>query len=61
MLKQQKLSEKRAGSVKNYIEIKGIEDYRLDAIGYGETNPAHSNMTEPGREKNRRVDIIPVY
>lgn len=55
----QKLSEKRAESIRQYlIEKFGIESARLRAAGYGETNPIAANDTEDGRQKNRRVEAF---
>ncbi len=53
----QRLSERRAYSVRNYLIDQGVEAYRMRAIGYGETRPIASNDTEYGRAKNRRVEI----
>jgi outer membrane protein OmpA-like peptidoglycan-associated protein len=52
------LSERRADSVRRYLVNRGIEPERLTAVGYGETAPVASNGTEPGRRKNRRVDVL---
>ena len=52
----QKLSEKRAVSVKNEIVKQGISSERLEAKGYGEEKPIASNKTRQGRQKNRRVE-----
>jgi OmpA-OmpF porin, OOP family len=57
----QRLSERRAMSVKEYFVIKGIESHRMNAMGYGESRPVASNDTEAGRTKNRRVQLTPVY
>jgi OOP family OmpA-OmpF porin len=57
----QRLSERRALSVKEYFVIKGIESHRMNAMGYGESRPVASNETEAGRAKNRRVQLTPVY
>ena len=57
----QRLSEKRAVSVKEYFVIKGIESHRMNAMGYGESRPVASNETEAGMAKNRRVQLTPVY
>lgn len=55
----QKLSEKRANSVRQYIIDKfGIDGSRLTAAGYGESKPVASNDTEEGRQKNRRVEAV---
>jgi outer membrane protein OmpA-like peptidoglycan-associated protein len=54
----QKLSQERADSVKQYmINAMLIASYRIIATGYGETRPIANNETELGREKNRRIDI----
>lgn len=52
-----KLSQQRADSVVNYFVDNGIDVSRLTAVGYGETQPAFSNQTEAGRERNRRVEL----
>ena len=55
----QKLSEKRANSVRQYIIDKfGIDGSRLTAVGYGEDRPIASNNTEEGKQKNRRVEAV---
>lgn len=54
----QKLSEKRAEAVKQYITKKGIDKSRLTSNGYGETNPVATNSTTKGRQLNRRVEFI---
>ncbi len=53
----QKLSERRAQSVATYLEQGGVESGRINAVGYGETNPVASNDTDAGRSQNRRVEI----
>ena len=59
----QKLSERRANAVKNYLESNGVTASRLDAVGKGESDPVVPN-TKPdgkdnpeGRAKNRRVEL----
>ncbi len=55
----QKLSERRANSVRQYlISNFGIKASRLTAIGYGETKPIATNDTDEGRQRNRRVDAV---
>jgi len=55
----QKLSERRAQTTKDYLVEKGIiEESRVKAIGYGETEPIASNSTIEGRQENRREEIL---
>ena len=51
------LSEKRAQRVKDYLVSKGIDPSRLEAKGYGLTQPVASNATVEGRAQNRRVEL----
>ncbi|MDY7229133.1 Ig-like domain-containing protein [Hyalangium rubrum] len=52
------LSQRRAGSVLKYlVEQANIDPERLEAVGYGETQPVDTNKTEQGRENNRRVQF----
>jgi OOP family OmpA-OmpF porin len=52
------LSRRRAVSVQNYLERKGVGGARLDPRGMGEASPVASNETEDGRTRNRRVELI---
>jgi outer membrane protein OmpA-like peptidoglycan-associated protein len=55
----QRLSERRAEAVKNYLVKAGVcEETKTMAIGYGESRPVAPNTTEEGRAKNRRVEIL---
>jgi outer membrane protein, adhesin transport system len=56
----QRLSERRAWSVANFLMDKGIDKTRVKAKGYGETKPIADNATDAGRAKNRRVELNPV-
>lgn len=51
------LSRKRADAVKNYFVNRGVEEYNINAVGYGETKPIASNKSKSGMAKNRRVEI----
>ena len=53
----QKLSVRRAESVKAYLVSKGIEPNRIYTEGKGEKQPVADNKTREGRSKNRRVEI----
>ncbi|WP_298478600.1 OmpA family protein [uncultured Maribacter sp.] len=53
----QKLSDSRANSVRDFLIDKGIASDRLTAIGYGEDKPIATNNTRAGRKSNRRVEI----
>ncbi|MBK5275695.1 MAG: outer membrane beta-barrel domain-containing protein [Desulfuromonadales bacterium] len=52
-----KLSQRRAASVKKYLEEKfNIAPERLTTEGYGESKPIASNKTKAGRQLNRRIE-----
>ncbi|RZK04239.1 MAG: OmpA family protein [Flavobacterium sp.] len=53
----QKLSEDRAGAVKNYLIENGIATDRLTSSGYGESKPIDTNKTAKGKANNRRVEV----
>ena len=56
----QSLSERRAGSVTQYLAGRGILSQRLITIGMGELRPVADNTTPDGRQANRRVEITMV-
>jgi OOP family OmpA-OmpF porin len=52
----QKLSERRAKSVRQYlVDNFGISPDRIESVGYGESQPIADNKTDEGRQRNRRV------
>ena len=53
----QKLSVRRADSVKNFLVEKGVEKNRIYTEGKGSTQPVADNKTREGRAKNRRVEV----
>lgn len=54
----QTLSEKRAGSVRDYLVVQGLTTDSITATGFGKNDPIADNTTAAGRQKNRRVEII---
>jgi outer membrane protein OmpA-like peptidoglycan-associated protein len=55
----QKLSESRAASVKQWlVEREQIPAARMTTQGFGKTKPIVSNDTDAGRQKNRRVEVV---
>jgi outer membrane protein OmpA-like peptidoglycan-associated protein len=53
------LSRKRAEAVRQHlIRVEGIPATQIEAQGVGYLSPRASNLTEDGREKNRRVEVI---
>lgn len=53
----QKLSERRAASVVNFLEGKGVSASLLTSEGKGESEPVADNATSAGRAQNRRVEL----
>jgi outer membrane protein OmpA-like peptidoglycan-associated protein len=53
----QKLSQRRANSVRDWLVREGIDPSRITAVGYGESNPIAPNDTPEGRLKNRRIEF----
>lgn len=54
----QKLSEQRAATVRDYLVSNGLPIDKVTARGFGKTRPVASNDTNDGRQKNRRVELI---
>lgn len=53
--KNERLSQRRAESVRQFLVGEGVDATRLTAKGYGEAKPVDSNETNEGRARNRRV------
>lgn len=51
------LSERRAASVKSYLESRGVPSSILKSVGFGLSLPITTNATEEGRARNRRVEL----
>jgi len=56
----QALSERRAGSVSQFLQSQKINSQRLLTVGMGESMPVADNTTNSGRQSNRRVEITMV-
>ena len=54
----QKLSEKRADTVRAYLIQQGLAETSVTSRGFGETTPVADNSTAQGRQQNRRVEIV---
>jgi outer membrane protein OmpA-like peptidoglycan-associated protein len=54
----QKLSENRAGSVRDYLVHEGVSANSVTAQGYGNSSPVASNTNAAGRQQNRRVELL---
>jgi len=54
----QKLSENRAGSVRDYLVGQGVTSNSVGATGYGNSQPVASNDNASGRQENRRVELV---
>ena len=54
----QKLSEQRADSVRDFLVQQSVADANITAQGYGKTHPIADNSTNSGRAQNRRVELV---
>ena len=54
----QRLSERRAGSVQAFLNSQGIGNAIVGTAGFGESRPVASNGTPEGRQQNRRVELV---
>jgi OmpA-OmpF porin, OOP family len=55
----EKLSLERANAVRAYILASmGLPNNKVKAIGFGEAKPIASNDSNPGRQQNRRIDVV---
>jgi outer membrane protein OmpA-like peptidoglycan-associated protein len=55
--RNQKLSDRRAQAVADFLARNGVDAKRLTTVGYGATRPLADNDTEVGRAKNRRIEF----
>lgn len=56
----QSLSERRAGSVTQFLQSQGVDGQRIISVGLGESYPVADNGSTDGRQANRRVEITMV-
>ncbi|MBK5294868.1 MAG: OmpA family protein [Acidobacteriia bacterium] len=54
----QGLSERRAQSVRDYMNSQGVKLDSITAQGFGESRPVADNYAAAGRQQNRRVEIV---
>jgi len=54
----QKLSEQRAGSVRDFLVQQGDSMNSVTAAGFGKNDPIADNSTASGRAQNRRVELV---
>jgi outer membrane protein OmpA-like peptidoglycan-associated protein len=54
----QKLSENRASSVRDYLVQQGVGSESVSAKGFGNSSPVASNDLAAGRQQNRRVELV---
>ncbi len=55
--RNQRLSDRRAREVADFLSRNGVVRNRLTTIGYGASRPIADNITEDGRAKNRRIEF----
>jgi outer membrane protein OmpA-like peptidoglycan-associated protein len=54
----QKLSENRADTTRDFLEKQGVAASNISAMGYGKADPVADNSTAAGRAQNRRVNLV---
>lgn len=54
----QRLSERRAAAVRDYLVSRGVPAARITTTGLGETAPIATNDAPAGRQQNRRVELV---
>jgi outer membrane protein OmpA-like peptidoglycan-associated protein len=54
----QRLSEQRAESVRDYLTAQGVPSQSVTAVGFGKSRPVASNDSDAGRQQNRRVELV---
>ncbi|HEY6970632.1 MAG TPA: OmpA family protein [Candidatus Angelobacter sp.] len=54
----QRLSERRADAVRDFLVSQGVSSNNVGARGFGQADPIASNNTSAGRQLNRRVELV---
>lgn len=54
----QRLSENRAGSVRDYLVQQGVATNSVTVTGFGNSSAVASNDNASGRQQNRRVELV---
>jgi outer membrane protein OmpA-like peptidoglycan-associated protein len=54
----EKLSERRAEAVRNFLAQQGVADASMTVRGFGPNQPVAANTTPLGRQQNRRVELV---
>jgi outer membrane protein OmpA-like peptidoglycan-associated protein len=54
----ERLSQQRAESVRNYLSSQGVNNSSITTQGFGPSQPIASNDTAAGRQQNRRVELV---
>ncbi len=54
----QKLSENRASTVKDFLVSQGVPEGNISSVGFGKSKPVADNSTASGRAENRRVNMV---
>jgi len=52
------LSQERADAVRTYMVSEGVPADTVTAVGMGKANPVADNSSAPGRQQNRRVEMV---
>ena len=52
------LSQRRAGTVEQFLVAQGVDKSRLTGEGFGPQNPVDNNATSNGKADNRRVELF---
>jgi outer membrane protein OmpA-like peptidoglycan-associated protein len=53
-----KLSDNRAGAVRDFLVAQGVPAASVTSQGFGKTMPVADNGTAAGRQQNRRVELV---